>query len=234
MVPLTVNSEGHRRIKNVSSLKDSDFHWIKSCNTDGIVVCWSKVEGSPVIAFKGEGIVEAPMDKVASAIIDTSRGTEWVDSLKESRVVRGISPNEFIEYERLGTPILMAGRDFVSRVVIDYEASDSRININYTSAEDPLVPPVEKYVRGEIFCHFRLVPMTLPDETYVEGMIYCDPKGTVPMWFVNFFRQGWPHTTFQNLRKQLKKSDIQVLPMVAEVMHKPAVKLVQSPGPETP
>jgi hypothetical protein len=228
-VPGAVNSGAQKPSRSIDSLKESDFDWVKSCNSNGILVYWSKVEGSEIIAFKGEGLVDAPLDKVASVILDTTRSPEWVDSLKEARVLNVVSLAEFIEYERIGTPILMSGRDFVTRVTLDYEAKDSRFGIHYQSAEDSLAPPSKKYVRGEIFCRFKLVPMTLSDQTYVEAVLYCDPKGTVPKWFVNYFKQSWPLTTFENLRKQLKKTSIQLLPMVATLMSQSKVVLAPNP-----
>jgi hypothetical protein len=227
--PGAVNPGAKKSSRSVDSLKESDFNWVKSCNSDGILVYWSKVEGSEIIAFKGEGLVDAPLDQVASVILDTTRSPEWVESLKEARVLNVVSPTEFIEYERIGTPVLMAGRDFVNRVTLDYEAKVARFSIHYQSAEDSLAPPGKKYVRGEIFCRFKLVPMTLSEQTYVEAVFYCDPKGTVFKWFVNYFKQGWPLTTFGKLRKQLKKPGLQVLPMVTNLMNQPKVVLVPSP-----
>src|ERR1051325_6857536 len=101
-----------------ASLLNTPVKWIKSSNAGGLNFYWSKVGGSQVIAFRGEGIVDAPIEKVASIIIDTTRGTEWIDSLVKSNVVRNISPTEFIEYDHVGIAFpfdsLMSDRDFVS------------------------------------------------------------------------------------------------------------------------
>jgi hypothetical protein len=206
------------------------FQWQKSCTSDGLSIYWSKVKGSSVIAFKGEGIVEAPIEKVASIIIDTTRETEWIDSLLESRVVRSISPAEFIEYDHVGTPFIMANRDFVSHVTVEADPRTRRMEVKYMPAEDSLVPPVKKYVRGIMICDFKIVPMSMADETYVEAEIHCDPKGSIPKWIVNFFQQGWPQTTFESLRKQVLKPDIQILPVVEDLLRKPEVKLAKNAG----
>jgi START domain len=203
------------------------YQWQKSCNSNGLTIYWSKVEGSPIIAFKGEGIVDAPLEKVASIIIDTTRGTEWIDSLMESKVVRSISPTEFIEYDHVGTPFIMANRDFVSHVTVEADAKTRRMVVRYTPTEDPLAPPLKKYVRGVMVCEFRMVPMSIPEETYVEAEIHCDPKGSVPKWIVNLFQEGWPQTTFESLRKQAKKTDISILPVVENLLNKPSMRLAK-------
>ena len=217
---------------NPPSLAEMKFKWKKCSTAEGLNLYWSKVEGSQVIAFRGEGIVDAPVEKVASIIIDTTRGTEWIDSLVSSKVVREISPIEFIEYDHAGIPFpfdsLMHDRDFVSHVTLKADPVKRSVVVTYHPAEDDLAPPSKKYVRGTMTCEFNMVPMSLSDETYVEAEIHCDPKGTVPPWLVNFFQQGWPQTTFERLRKQAQKSDIQILPVVKSLLEKPPMKTAEN------
>ncbi|GEM_PF-1352370 len=213
--------------------KDSDYHWQKSCETNGITIYWSKVDGSQVIAFKGNGIVDEPLDKVASVIVDTTRGTEWIDSLVSSKVVRTLSPTEFIEYDHAGIPFpfdtVMSDRDFVSHVTVDYDPASQRLTVSYLPAEDELAPVLKKYTRGVMTCVFKMVPMSMPDQTYVEAEVHCDPKGGVPKWLVNFFQQGWPETTFENLRREVKKPDIKVVSLIADLMQKQPAQAAQTP-----
>ncbi|HJT23937.1 MAG TPA: START domain-containing protein, partial [bacterium] len=173
--------------------KDSEYHWQKSCETDGLTIYWSRVQGSEVIAFKGNGIVDEPLDKVASVIVDTTRGTEWIDSLVSSKVVRNLNPTEFVEYDHVGIPFpfdtVMSDRDFVSHVTVDYDPDTRRLTVSYLPAEDELAPVLKKYTRGVMTCVFRMVPMSLPDQTYVDAEVHCDPRGGVPKWLVNFFQE---------------------------------------------
>ena len=214
------------------SLKEMVFKWKESSHSDGLTLYWSKVDGSQVIAFKGEGIVDAPIEKVASIIVDTTRATEWIDSLVSSKVVRNLSPAEFFEYDHVGISFpfdtVMSDRDFVSHVVLESDPATKRFTVSYLHTEDEGAPLIRKYTRGVMTCVFKMVPMSMPEETYVEAEIHCDPKGGVPKWLVNFFQQGWPQTTFENLRKQAKKPDIQILPVVENLLQKPAVKLVRA------
>ncbi len=200
------------------------YIWHKSANADGISVYWSKAAGNPVVAFKGEGIVDAPLEKVASVITDTSRGTEWIDKLVESRILRSISPSEFIEYDHMGVPVpltaVIKDRDFVSNVRLENDPLTRRITIRYRSVEDSLAPVSNKYVRGKLIqCVFRLVPMSFPDQTFVEAEFHCDPEGSLSKWMVNFFQENWPLATFKNLRKEVKKPGIQVLPAIQSLLN---------------
>jgi hypothetical protein len=203
--------------------------WNKCSNDNGLTTYWSKVEGSQVIAFKGKGIVNAPIEKVASVIIDTTRGTEWISSLVESKVVRAISDAEFIEYDHVGIPFpfdsVISDRDFVSNVTLHYDPKTQWLAVRYQPIEDDAVPKLKKYARGILDCEFKIAPMSMPDQTYVEATVFTDPKGNIPKWLVNFFQQGWPQDTFEGLRRQCAKKDIKTLPVVQALLGDQAVEL---------
>src|SRR6185295_16515148 len=133
--------------------------WEKVRETDGITVYRSKVEGTGVVAFKGDGRVDVPLLKVAHVIIDPSRGTEWVDSLAESRKLHEISDLEFIEYDRFTMPFIIKDRDFVSRVTVTPDPAAQDIRVEFISVEDEAMPVTKKNVRGNlVYSVFHLKP----------------------------------------------------------------------------
>jgi hypothetical protein len=179
---------------------------------EGVKVYRRDVPGSDVLAFKGSGEVDQPLSRVATVVVDMTRATEWVDSLEGARVVRKIkdtpTEQEFIEYDHIGTPIVMKDRDFVSHVRIKHDPENDRMTMSLNSIEDPLAPPT-KYVRGELIkSEFVLEAIDGGKRTRVSGEIHCDPKGSVPKWIVNFFQKDWPRQTVNSLRKQSAKPDV--------------------------
>jgi hypothetical protein len=204
------------------SLSSSVVQWNKCSNDNGLTTYWSKVDGSQVIAFRGEGIVNAPMEKVASIIIDTTRGAEWINSLVESKVIRPISDTEFIEYDHVGIPFpfdsVISDRDFVSDVTIHFDHKTQWMTVSYKPTTEPSMPKLKKYARGIVDCEFKIARMSIQDQTYVEARVFTDPKGNIPKWLVNFFQQGWPQDTFEGLRKQSQKKNIGILPVVSRLL----------------
>jgi hypothetical protein len=73
------------------------------------------------VAMKGVGTVDAALWKIASILLDTARAPEWVDSLKESRVVQHLGPTEYVEYNHIGMPLVIKDREFVSDVRIEVD-----------------------------------------------------------------------------------------------------------------
>jgi START domain len=195
--------------------------WEKVRETDGITVYRSKVPGTSVLAFKGDGRVDVPLLKVAHVIIDPARGPEWVDSLAESRVLREISELEFLEYDRFAMPFLVKDRDFVSRVTVEPHPATQDIVVRFVSVEDSAMPPTKRNVRGDlVYSVFRLRPEG-EGATRVEAEILCDPKGSLPKWLVNLFQKSWPVKTLQALRRQAARDDVTPHPVLQRLWIQP-------------
>jgi hypothetical protein len=174
----------------------------------GVEIYRRDVPGSDVVAFKGQGTIEAPLWKVASILLDTKRAPEWAESLKESRVVRRLGPNAYVEYNHLGMPFILRDRDFVSEVVIEVDADARTFGLVYKPTDDRSIA-VTRHVRGEIRSgFFQIRSVEQGKRSTLAAEIQCDPKGAIPAWIVNFFQRSWPLTTFERLRSQAAKPDI--------------------------
>ncbi len=182
--------------------------WEKFDEDDGIAVYRRDVAGTPIVALRGEGVVDAPILRVASVLVDTKRGTEWIDSLAEARTVRRVSESEYVEWDHIATPFVLKDRDFVFDAKLELKPAQKQILLNYHSVSDKDAPKTD-YIRGEfIFGSFVLTSVDGGKRTRVLAEVLCDPKGSVAKWIVNLFQKSWPHNTVMALRRQVKKADI--------------------------
>ncbi len=218
-------------VTELSAVPESAFHWRQTSDTDGIRLYSSEVPGTKIMALKGDGLIEAPMAKVANVIVDTTRGTEWIDSLVESKVLRNLGPFEFTEYDHMGIPFpfdqFISDRDFVSHVAVETDSLHQHVTVKYTPLIDPLAPVKKNYKRGVMTCTFSMYEIC-PDETYMEAEIHCDPKGGLAAWLVNWFQGGWPETTFESLRREVARPDINVIPFVVKLLELPDISEIQT------
>lgn len=193
--------------------------WERVTETSGVTVFKQEVEGSPVIAFKGIGVVNAPIARVASVVIDSSRAAEWMDSVVDARVVRQVSPFETIVYTHLKSPPLVADRDFVTHSKTEFDRANKRVTVRIHSVTDAGAPPTS-HVRAQILhSSFVLTSIEGGRKTLVVTEIHADPKGSVPSWVVNLFQRDWPVNTIVNLRAQCAKGNIQEPPsLVAQLV----------------
>jgi hypothetical protein len=180
--------------------------WEKIRDEDGIVVFRKEVEGSPVVAFRGEGEIQAPLGRVALIQMNMERANEWIDRMKEARVLEARTEEEFITYSHIGAPPLVSDRDFVNQVRIEYDPP-RRIKFNIHSVEDPKAPPTAG-VRGKLLHSSFEFTAVAPDRTRVVCEIHADPMGSLPKWVVNQFQKGWAFRTISQMRKQAQKSDL--------------------------
>jgi len=183
--------------------------WEVLSNDDGILVHRKEIPGSPVVAFKGEAVIEAPIAKVASVLYDTSRKMEWVAKLAEAKDVRMISNFERIEYNHTSTPVVLKDRDFVFHAKVDLDRANQRMRIALKSVEDAFMPDEGKYVRGELLnSAYTLTSLEGGTKTRLKVEIHADPKGSVAKWIVNLFQKSWPRKTLEGIRKQVAKADV--------------------------
>ncbi len=118
--------------------------WTLTGNADGVAIYRQEVRGSAIVALKGEGVVSAPVWKVAAILLDTQRAAEWVDSLVESRVVRRLSATSYVEFNHLHLPLIIKDREFVSEVRIDVNPTDRSVALVYEPTDDTGVPMLRR------------------------------------------------------------------------------------------
>ena len=168
--------------------------------------------------MRGEGIVNAPILRVASVLVDTSRAHEWVDSVAETRTLRKVSDTEYVQWNHVATPWVLKDRDFVFSTKLELEPKASQVALNYHSVSDPAAPKTD-YVRGLfIYGKFVLTSVDSGRKTRVLAELLCDPKGSVAKWMVNLVQKDWPHSTIQRLRRQVAKQDVVDDPKLAQAL----------------
>jgi hypothetical protein len=188
----------------------ADDAWKPVASDRGIEIYRRTVGGGNLVALKGVGVIDAPLWKIASILLDTKRAPEWADSLKESRVLRRLGPTAYIEYNHIGLPFIIKDRDFVSEVQIEVDAAARTFALVYRPAADE-TPPATRNVRGEIVAgRFEAVSLESGARTRLTAEMQADPKGLLPTWLVNLFQRNWPVTTFERLRAQATKPDIEM------------------------
>jgi hypothetical protein len=182
---------------------------------DGIKVARKAVPGSSFVAFRGEGDVPAPILAVADVIVDVAHDSQWMDSVREMRILRRISDTDYVLYSHIGTPPLVSDRDFVYSVHLTIENGGTGFRVEMRSTDDPAAPHTD-YVRG-ILTGSTMVLSASPDHksTHVVAEIHADPMGAIPGWLMNAFQRSWGYNTIVGLRKQVAAGRSPVHPLLA-------------------
>jgi hypothetical protein len=203
-------------------IKIENRSWTLSGEDEGIKTFRKDSTDDPIVSLRGEGVIDAPVAKVAQVLFDTSRATEWIDSLAETHVVKVLSDYVQVQYAHISTPpIIMKDREFVTRSSVHYNPKDKIIYVTTVPGDDSLVPPTD-HIRGSLRGGFLMKPIEDGKKTFLITEMHGDPKGGVPKWIVNLFQAGWAKNTISSIRQQVKKPGIIEHPKVLEVMQKGA------------
>jgi hypothetical protein len=193
-----------------SHAQSATASWERVRTEDGIVVSRKEVPGSPFVAFRGEGVVDAPILTVGNVLVDVPHEKDWIDSVVEARVLRKVSETEYIMYSHLGMPVPLSDRDLVTDVTLTLDAAAKTLTVRMRSVSDPSAPKTN-YVRANMKDSvFVLTSIDGGKRTHVAAEIHCDPSGSVPAWIVNLFQRSWGYKTISSLRHQAAKPNIPV------------------------
>jgi hypothetical protein len=189
-----------------------DIHWISIGREDDISLFRQEIPGSDVFAFKGEGYVDAPLEKVASFMADPLHSKDWIENLKSSRIIQVISPLEHIEYNQIRMPLFVTDRDLVLDVKVEVFKENQELVTHLKSVDRPDIHDCGDCVRGELIDSSFVLKAAGPDRTFLVATIHADPKGSIAKWIVNNVQHDWAKYTIKRIRRQMKRTDIQILP----------------------
>lgn len=205
--------------------------WEYSNDDDGVRVWRRDVEGSRVVAFRGETVIDAPIAKVVSVLDDTSRRLEWVHSAKETRKIRQVGTLERVEYNHTGAPWPVRDRDFVYLAKIALDRTLKQVRIAIHSVADEAMPEADCCVRGEIAKSlYILTSVENGTKTHITVEVNADPKGAIPKFIANIFQKSWPRKTLLGVKRQVQKEDVKPLKMVEDYFEGKPVAGVDTPA----
>lgn len=161
------------------------------------------VENSDVVAFRAEGIIEAPIERVATVLLDHQYTFNWVDMLREHRVIHRYSLSHYVEYTHMGTPVVVKDRDFVTDVQVTGDLHLGLVQVLARSIDHPQAPSTH-YIRGQVVHQSVRLEREKNGNTRLNVAFHIDPKGSVPKWVVNLFYKGWPRKCFRNIQRQVQ------------------------------
>lgn len=180
--------------------------WEHIYEDEGIEVWKKEIAGSDFVAFRGRGVVRAPIQKVAAVIRDADRETEWMENCVDARTVRFLSAKDAIVYHRTGSPVpFISDRDVVLKTVTKVVPAERTIWVTFDHVEDPAVPPKDGVVRMPVLSgHWRLRQLDAWS-TELEYQVQADPGGALPAWLVNLVSRKLPFHTVRRMRSQVAK-----------------------------
>ena len=202
----------------VSTAPAIDFDALKweALNTaEGIDVSRAEIPDMDILGVRGVGTVDLHIGKIWTVFSDVSIQTQWIDRLKETRLVSEINENSVRYYSEYYSPWPISNRDFLFERFINIDEPNKVITVTVSSVVDEREPEADCCVRGWLSRAYWRFSALENGKTKIEVEVITDPKGLIPTWIINMVQKSWPVKSISNLVSRARKDDIKSSPDVA-------------------
>ncbi|MDO8674788.1 MAG: START domain-containing protein [Candidatus Omnitrophota bacterium] len=188
-----------------SGLYAGENPWKLRINDQGVSVYTRKVDGSPILEFKGDMIVDAPLAKIVALFEDEKGLPVWYYQCTQARLLKDEGPQDKVLYIVLDLPWPVAHRDSIFR---RSKSSDTNGAVSYSIKALPDELPLKKgMVRVQaINSVWRFTPLA-DGQTEIYFQQHSDPGGSIPALLVNRLVKDIPFNSFKNFRQFIKDSE---------------------------
>jgi len=193
--------------------------WIPNSEQDGITTFLHEPRPATGIAFRGEGLVDAPLAAVVTAMTDVERVAQWMPDTIELRVVKILPNADRLVLDRASMPFPFKNRDYLVSFHLDVDAAAQRVTITERSVDDPEFPPTEGDVRGTVERSVYVMEARAT-KTFVSLELVADPGGEIPIWLVDAFASESPRKTLAALRGEVARRGFKINPGIADLLRK--------------
>lgn len=173
--------------------------WTITKNSNGVIVYTKTNPSTGLKDSKVKTTLKTTADKVLTRIQDVSSHPQWMDRIKESKLLKKISDSDYVVYYHVVAPWPVSDRDVVSHYKVR-KLENGKIEIVVT-AEPDYIPQKEDLVRIPM-AHTIWTLTPNPDGTIsLEYFNQADPGGSLPDWAVNMAASDQPFNTMTMLKK---------------------------------
>ncbi|RZU38406.1 hypothetical protein EV700_2337 [Fluviicoccus keumensis] len=158
-------------------------------------------------SFKVEAMVSASPETLARLMLDFSSYPRWYWSVRESRLLKQVSPTEYFLYLVHNAPYGMPDRDVILHAVVEPQtATQPHVLLRVRAEPDymPLQPPLVRMPAEDMNIRFTPQP---DDRILIESEGYVDPGGKVPSWASNFVQRSAPYGIIVNIQRMVEKEE---------------------------
>lgn len=174
--------------------------WQLRVNKDGIEVSTRKVGDSPILEFKSNIIIDAPIEKVIALYEDAKQLPVWFHQCVGFEQVEKEGPEGGIFYFVIHLPWPVAERDAVFRRLKSTDLATGQITYTLSALPQHLPQRKGRVRMPYLKTNWRFTP--LPNgQTEVFFQQHSDAGGSIPIFIVNKLVVDIPFNSLKNLRK---------------------------------
>ncbi len=169
------------------------------------------IEGSPVLKFRGSGIVDASVVKILALLQDVKNQKRWNKNTYNNRIVERLSDSELVVYNAAKIPFPFTDRDYLMKLKLIVDENKRHIVVKGAATTHPRAPEKKSHVRVKMIrtkWYFKPLKKYQGKKTWVDFTMHADPGGNMPNWLINFISKYIPRKTIENIRREVKKGKL--------------------------
>jgi hypothetical protein len=177
--------------------------WEQIDDDEGIRVYRREIPGQELPGFRGETVMNAPVERIVAELQDYKHHTEWMESCVASFMIKDLGGGHVIDYNRTEAPWPVWDRDVVLDSQWSTSADGRMTSVVFHNADPSLAPLPEKTVRMPRLSGFYRMWKLAPAKTKVVYQVEADPGGSIPTWLAKRVARDLPWSTLSVLRKRV-------------------------------
>ncbi len=183
-------------------LQAAENAWQLRETKDGIPVYTRKIDGSPILEYKSNAIIDAPIAKAIALFEDEKQIHRWYYQCVLSKNIEDQGPKKKIIYLVLHFPWPVAARDFVFLRTRTDDPKTGTISYSLTALPDRL-PKVKGVIRVQSIKSTWIFKPISKTQTEIFFQQHTDPGGSIPASIINKICIDTPYYSLKNFRKLL-------------------------------
>ena len=183
--------------------------WESVGEIDGVKVWKKSVEGSGLLAFRGEVTADVSVGQIMAVFTNPKKRKDWVARFRDSKNLE-TGPG-FAEYWiAFNAPFPVSNRDYVLRSE-GFPDPDARVYVSkIKSITRKDTPEHDCCVRADVtrtYYRFEALRGEKP-RVKMTVEVHMDPQGMLPNWLINMIQKKWPADTLNGLVREAKKAKL--------------------------
>ena len=185
----------------------AEHPWQLKRNSAGIQVHVRKVDGSPLVEYRGSTVLDAEIGKVIALFEDVTRTPDWFYQCTQSRVLEEKGAGDDLFYFVMDMPWPVQDRDTVYRRIFKKDPGSGALEYA-TSSFDGAYPDQEGRIRMPMLKGlWRFTPLP-GGRTEMYYQQHNDVGGHLPTLLINTLAVNIPFNSLSNFRKMLAEEPV--------------------------
>jgi hypothetical protein len=152
-----------------------------------------------------EAELDSRVETLARVLMDVDHYTQWFWHTRESRLLKQVSPTEFIVYMVHNAPAGIPDRDTVVRARLEPQTRSKPYLMLRASAVPDFIPMRKSLVRMPAEEVTVKISPIAANKVLMEVEGYFDAGGAVPVWATNFVQRSAPYSVMLGLQRMVDK-----------------------------